>query len=191
MATTKKALAKVQKSDNVLDVMSNAGIDIKLTKTEIADYIAEKAQEELNTEIARVADQINDLRAKTYPVTGKWKVLADAYNAILPAHEQVPFVLTYSHGGYHSVSDKRRYYCGMNHTYHRYLQIEIDEADMPKELLALPELEKHIGELQQRLNQLRTKKHRILLIEKILSGTDSGKVVLSDLTKIVNKMVKE
>ena len=105
----KKTAIKLAKSENVLDTLAKAGVEVKLTKTEIADYIAEKAQEELNGEIERVSKELRTLREKTYPVSGKWKTLADAYNALLPEREKFTFTLAYHNQKYSFEEDNTFY----------------------------------------------------------------------------------
>jgi ABC-type phosphate transport system auxiliary subunit len=182
----KKAALKVVKQENVLDTLAKAGVEVKLTKTEIADYIAEKAQEELQGQITDLKNQMEVLtkNANKTP-TGKWKVLADALNDAKGAKDT--YFLQY----------ERRYNGCMvtlvlqteNGWHHGVVSVQVAESELPVELAQREALEKQLGELHKRLQTLQTKKHRILLIEKILSGTESGKVVLGDLTKLVNKLV--
>lgn len=183
---TKKAAIKLAKQENVLDTLAKAGVEVKLTKTEIADYIAEKAQEQLNEQITDLKNQIQVLNKDAIQTpTGKWKVLADALNDAKGAKDT--YLLQY----------ERRYSGCMvtlihqneNGWNHGIVSKQIAESELPSVFTKIEALDKELGELQKRLQTLQTKKHRILLIEKILSGTESGKVVLGDLTKLVNKLV--
>lgn len=183
---TKKTAIKIVKQENVLDTMAKAGVEIKLTKTEIADYISEKAQEEINEEIRKIQEEAKALRESVSKTpTGKWKTLAEAFNAAtgvdraykldyMKRHDTylVTLAIDSGHGWFNGIANR-----------------EIDVKDVPAPILEAEKLEERIHELNNRLRTLQTKKHRILLIEKILGGTESGKVVLGDLTKMVNKIV--
>lgn len=186
MAAKKKALAK---TGDVLETMAKAGIEVKLTKTEIADYIAEKAQEEINSEIAELRKEIETLAEndKLTP-TGPALTIAQGFAALNGDNVADYFV------SYQNCYDR---YWGMTlfkGTSH-YLNVDIKKEQVPQSEIdrcqKILELNKQVQTLNNRLRDLQTKKHRILLIEKILSGTESGKIVLGDLTKLVNKLVKE
>lgn len=187
---TKKGLAKVEKSGNILDVMSKAGVEVKLTKTEIADYIAEKAQEEIKLEIESLKKRAKDIQDSVDTnLTGKYKVFADAYNSLTGKDHK--FGLDYRHYN-DTYSVNLGIHTAHNHGWlHGIVSVEIPKSEVPAAIIESWEMEKRVVALNNKLNTLQTKKHRVLLIEKILSGTESGKVVLGDLTKIVNKLVKE
>lgn len=187
---TRKVKAEIVKAVDGND-LSKAGVDVKLSKMEIADYIAEKAKEELTNRLSVVQDTLNKYwRSST--VVAPTKLQQDTMDALtkLTGHKyatmvswnidygqiersewRVTLVIAHEGGGYHGTS----------------VHCPADASQIPDvDMIAL---HKEQNEINNRIHELGKKKHRTYLIEQILSANESGKKVLADLKGMVNRAV--
>lgn len=188
MATKKSAI--VLKDQKVSDMVA-AGIDIKLTKMEIADYIAAKSKEELENRQNTLRDLIGNYMHKGVVVdmTKQQKVAADALKAVTGKDVFVMACFAGINSGYcwtgwfvfkNNNNDDR-------HSYTHIIQFQLDSSQIPD--IDVESLLTEQNENWKRIQDLGKKKHRTLLVEQILSGSDSGKKVLADLTDMVQRAV--
>ncbi len=188
MATKKSTIVKATDGND----LAKAGIDVKLSKMEIADYIADKAKEELESRLSKVTAEI-----------AKWQ---QGYHTVLPTPDQKAaadaltqatgkkFYCTLSYHWSHDTPNKWVVCIGMDvknyagqTCFQNAVAMEANDDQLPGiDMAALNEEQKDI---QERLWNLKTKKHRTILLEKILSSNESGKKVLADLQGMVARAV--
>lgn len=179
MATKKSAI--VLKDAKINDMVA-AGIEVKLTKMEIADYIAEKAKEELENRRTEINNLIQDYSRNGIPVemNKKQKAVADAVK-VLTAKE-ITLVAAWE-----NYSGNPRWCGTFSDGERHFLSNVLDENQIPN--IDVMALHNEYGECWRRLQELGRKKHRTMLVEQILAGSDSGKKVLSDLANMVQRAV--
>lgn len=188
MATKKAAIVKVVDGND----LAKAGIDVKLSKMEIADYIADKAKEELETRLSQVTGEI-----------AKWQ---NGYHSVKPTPDQkaAADALTQATGkkfyctlSYHWTNDTAnkwvvcvgldvKNYSGQT-CFQSAVAMEANDDQLPG--IDMDALNEEKKDIQERLWNLKTKKHRTILLEKILSSNESGKKVLADLQGMVTRAV--
>lgn len=188
MATKKAAIVKAVDSND----LANAGIDVKLSKMEIADYIADKAKEELEARLVKLQKEIEHWQTKYHPVIPSKEQQA-ACDALTVATGK-KFYCTLSYHWMHAEEQRWSVCIGtdQNDPWHKGFQ---NAVAMPANPDQIPEnvdvgaMHQERQELQIRLQELGKKKHRTILLEKILASNDSGKKVLADLQGMVARAV--
>lgn len=195
MATKKNAIVKSQKIDDMIA----AGIEVKLTKMEIADYIAAKAKEELNKRLKVIESELQSYAHGKVPfadyVTSKQKKFIEMYNEIHGTNHDVKNATLMSIWGRGVVisfpiafdpHNPLSVFQNMNG-----LNIPLDSEQRNLDVVISEKmLNEENQELMRRISELDKKQHRTLLVEQILSGSDSGKKVLADLNSMVSRAVK-
>lgn len=191
MATKKAAIVKAVDGND----LAKAGIDVKLSKMEIADYIAEKAKEELETRMAAL--------------NAEYKKWTEGYLPVIPTKEQQAAcdALTKATG--------KKFYCQLTYNIHngedesknwlvcigtdttdwsgrsRYenaVAMKANDSQRPDGVNVI-QIIRERSEVFDRLQELGKKKHRTMLLEKILASNESGKKVLADLQGMVARAV--
>lgn len=181
MATKKSAaITKAAKVDD----LTAAGIDVKLSKMEIADYIAAKAQEELELRKDELQKRYQEfssgLSVTLDDLTDDQRTVVELY---IKMHKAEIRDMSFNHWGEWRLSVRTNNRCGD-------LQLPLSDDQLNSDKIKeFTDTSNEIGEVNQRLHQLSKKSHRTMLIEKILGGSESGKKVLGDLTSMVKRAV--
>jgi len=192
MAAKKAALVKAVDGGD----LAKAGIDVKLSKMEIADYIADKAKKELESRIEFLNKEIET-----------W---TRGYHDIKPTKEQQKacdmltqltgntFICKLTHTSEidsAGVSQDKWLVCiGHNVSTNwrgTYIEVAVTMPANPDQFpdVNVCEFIRDRQEAQTRMQELGKKKHRTILLEKILAGSESGKKVLADLQSMVSRAV--
>ena len=188
MAAKKAALVKAVDGGD----LAKAGIDVKLSKMEIADYIADKAKEELETKIAGMRDEINKWVQGYLDVTPtkQQQKVADELS-VLDGNNKYLVKLSYHNSGDGKPWNIVIGYDAPHWHYGKHFQsiftVKADPSQIPD--VDIDGMNAQLREAQERLHELGKKKHRTILLEKILAGSESGKKVLEDLKGMVNRAV--
>jgi hypothetical protein len=208
MATKKNAIVKNQKIDDMIA----AGVEVKLTKMEIADYIAQKAKEELLDERNHLQEKVNNLHREGVPfaeyLNDDQKDYIKSYNKIhgsnLDANTatlvsgfdpRYDMQIIVRNGAMPNVENDVYSLVEILSMRHNNItaQISIPLSAEQKELPfhnVLKSAVTDLDEINQKIANLDKKSHRTLLVENILNSSESGKKVLTDLKGMVKKVVK-
>jgi len=181
MATKKSAaITKATKVDD----LTAAGIDVKLSKMEIADYIAAKSKEELEKRQKQIQEENNNTNfdASDVVLTGEQHSLVELYcrvNNATVTGKQYQFTRRY----------ENPVLCINISGDTNNLFINLAEDKLPLEIKKYMCNQREYHENWNRIRDLDSKKHRTMLIEQILSGSESGKKVLNDLNAMIQRAV--
>lgn len=186
----------IEKIDGLMNNLAEAGIEIKLTRTEIADYIAAKADDYLTQELDEVQKRMNDrldkvgsansAPLKTVPKSVA-KIVRSMKSLVPTAEVYIYFRETY--GG------KYEYQIGMrgggdSPVKSFKIDVNVPDDEIPKEVPEYKELRERQKLLAHKLAELRDKKYRVVLIEKILRGTGKGQKLLNNLDVLAKSLVQ-
>lgn len=189
MATKKSAIVKAVDSNDLV----KAGIDVKLSKMEIADYIADKAKEELEAKLASLKSIYNKYintghNGQPVILTESQKTVIDGLSNLTGNVYAGRLVLFYS---FNNPADSEwKIQIVMQHHDHisgTSIYFSPDASQIPD--IDAAQLCVDIRDIEQRIKDFDKKKHRTILLEKILSGNESGKKVLADLQSMVARAV--
>lgn len=189
MATKKSAIVKSVDGGD----LAKAGIDVKLSKMEIADYIADKAKEELETKINGMREEIQKWVHGYLDVvpTKQQQKLADDMSALDGTNKFVVKLSYFNHGDgispWNIVFGYEAPHWHHGKLFQVILTVKADASQIPD--VDIVSMQEELCEANERLHELGKKKHRTVLLEKILAGSDSGKKVLADLQNMVNRAV--
>ncbi len=189
-------MGSIEKVDELVNNLAEAGVEIKLTRTEIADYIAAKAEElldkeykELSQEMARLADIAG---SGSKPLNTVPKILKDVMKhlkAIAPEDPNFKIYFrpnTWTPHSYHISGGD-----GAHGTVRRVsLVVDVPENEVPPELAMYHEVNQRRGEVYRKQEELKSKKYKTIMIEKILGGTGKGKKLLENLDTLAKHMVQ-
>lgn len=200
MAAKKKtttALATLN-GDVSSSTLAKAGVEVKLTKTEIAEYIAAKATKVIEDEIQAINNKYSaskgNFRSGYVAVTHPPKRIANVVKAINAADgadevEGTTKALVRFQGKEFSYSrGYNRWVITLNGCDILDYRLTEDET-IPAEFEGLVADNKRLTELGKKLDELRRKNYKVLLVESVLSGSIAGATVLADLEKMVQDMV--
>jgi hypothetical protein len=193
MAARKKsttALAALN-GDVSSSTLAKAGVEVKLTKSEIAEYIAAKAIKQIEEELAALEKkhggryELNSGLLKVANPPKRIKAIVNAINAANSDNSEYTAHAIYSRSsadvGYWQIHIGR---------YSSALQYRlIDGEDAPAEYDAWKVDKDRADALTDKHRELQKKNYKVLLVESILSGSVAGTTVLADLNKMVEQMV--
>ena len=195
MASKKKsttALAALN-GDVSSSTLSKAGVEVKLTKSEIAEYIAEKAKKQIEEEIAAIENKHggrHDFYWGSIDVTSPPKRIANVVKAIKAADDAGESSLTVSvkFAGEDTCGRKNRWLIDIDGRTQFSYNLS-DSEQIPAESAEWTADKERYNALQKKFNELCKKNYKVLLVESILSGSVAGTTVLADLNKMVADMV--
>jgi len=197
MAARKKsttALAALN-GDVTSSTLAKAGVEVKLTKSEIAEYIAEKAKKQIEEEMKAIETKYgnrNDLYYGNFKVANppkRIKNIVTAINAANSSDSDTTARVVYSGRNNHSSTDKGVWQIIVGH-YVSGLQYRLTEdEEVPAEYAVWAADKERVDALQKKYTELCKKNYKVLLVESILSGSVAGTTVLADLNKMVEQMV--
>ena len=193
MATKKKsttALATLN-GDVSSSTLAKAGVEVKLTKSEIAEYIAAKAIKQIEEEIAALENKHGgryELHSGLLKVANPPKRIKAIVNAINAANSEPND--TVAHAIFSSNSRGTGYWQIHIGNYSTSLQYRLIEGEEPPAEYEAWKVDKdRFDTLQNKQRELQKKNYKVLLVESILSGSVAGTTVLADLNKMVEQMV--
>lgn len=198
-------MAARKKSNNALAVLNGdvssstlakAGVEVKLTKSEIAEYIAAKATKQLEEEIKSIEEKYEGGGRRSFHhgqvvVANPPKrvvAVAKAINAADGDATDVAKAVVLFSGKEFGYNGRNRWTIMVNGTDILNYGLTEDE-EIPAEYETLLADRKRFDTLQKKLFELRQKNYKVLLVESILSGSVAGTTVLADLDKMVKEMV--
>jgi hypothetical protein len=196
MATKKKsttALATLN-GDVTSSTLAKAGVEVKLTKSEIAEYIAEKAKKQIEDETTALENKYggrHDFYWGNCAVANPPKRIANVAKAILGAVDEddgTSLAVTIQFAGEDNCGRKNRWIIEIDgRTSFAYNMLDTEQ--IPPEFTAWAADKERYNTLQKKHAELNRKNYKVLLVESILSGSVAGTTVLADLNKMVEQMV--
>jgi len=196
MAAKKKsttALATLN-GDVGASTLAKAGVEVKLTKSEIAEYIAEKAKKQIEEEIAAIETKHggrHDFYYGSCNVASPPKRIANVVKAIGAAEDEDDgsrLTVTVKFAGEDTCGRKNRWVIELDGRTSFSYDLS-DSEQIPPEYAAWKADKDRYNALQTKFNELCKKNYKVLLVESILSGSVAGTTVLADLNKMVADMV--
>lgn len=176
-----------------VSTLEKAGVETKLTKMEIADYIATKAKEELQNRVNEVQQELGNYQQKGVPFSEHLTDLQKEYVSLYcKIHNQkidvnsASLIIGWGRDGSFAIGFR------YSHTDFFGGGMKIPLTDDQKNLPIVKKLgnmQNEYADMVERIHNLDKKSHRTLLVEQILSGSESGKKVLSDLAVMINRAV--
>jgi hypothetical protein len=169
----------IEKIDGITANLMATYAESKLTVSEIADYIAAKAEELINQELAEVQKKMNLIFGKVGAHSnGPLDYIPKSLSKVVPSIElvipgteiDIYFRQSEIFDGkyeYELVAEKPpiESLC---------MKIRVPDDEIPKEVWEYQELAKQNQLLISKLQEIKRKKYRVALIEKILHETDKG-----------------
>lgn len=197
MAARKKSSTAITALNSEVgnSTLAKAGVEVKLTKGEIAEYIAAKAQKQIAEEIKAIEAKYGDrhsLSNGTVKVPNPPKRIANVVKAINAADEHVSgttkasVVYAGKDYGWRGLGNSWLIRVGGIDILSYRL---IDDEEVPPEYAVLQDDKVRWEGLHAKLRELQQKNYKVLLVESILSGSVAGTTVLADLDKMVQQMV--
>ncbi len=196
MAARKKsttALAALN-GDVATSTLAKAGVEVKLTKGEIAEYIAEKAKKQIEGETTALENKYggrHDFYWGNCAVANPPKRIANVAKAILGAVDEddgTSLTVTIQFAGEDNCGRKNRWVVEIDgRTSFAYNMLDTEQ--IPPEFTAWAADKERYDALQKKHAELNRKNYKVLLVESILSGYVAGTTVLADLNKMVEQMV--
>jgi hypothetical protein len=195
MAAKKKsttALAALN-GDVSSGTLSRAGVEVKLTKGEVAEYIAEKAKKQIEEEIAAIENKHggrHDFYWGGIDVTSPSKRIANVVKAIKAANDadEPSLTVIVKFAGEDTCGRKNRWLIDIDGR-NQFSYNLTDSEQIPAEYVEWVADKERYNALQKKFNELCKKNYKVLLVESILSGSVAGTTVLADLNKMVADMV--
>lgn len=188
MATkNKKVQSLVTSSTDSSEILASAGVEVKLTKSELAEYVKEKALQTLRAKRDTLRDR--QVRFSTKPV--HLTILPSRVQSVLVAirafKPDAVVSISFSHDG------KHLWRIAPSDGWHSYFVGEVDlvvEADdIPVDYTDYLKIDKQIDEINEQINQIEKKNFKAFMVENVLNGSDAGKVVIASLDEMVAKLV--
>lgn len=196
MAARKKsttALAALN-GDVTSSTLAKAGVEVKLTKSEIAEYIAEKAKKQIEEETTALENKYGGRRDFYWgncAVANPPKRIANVAKAILGAVDEddgTSLTVKIEFAGEDNCGRKNRWVVEIDgRTSFAYNMLDTEQ--IPPEFTAWAADKERYDALSKKHNELCKKNYKVLLVESILSGSVAGTTVLADLNKMVEQMV--
>ena len=193
MASKKKSSALAALGADVsTSNLAKAGVEVKLTKGEIAEYIANKAMARISEEIAAIEASETCGRSGLYyaefSVANAPKRVRNVLAALNALGTLNSYRIKYSNR-LATYGTPRGHWVIVDNTSH-IVSVPLDESeDVPPEFAAWEEKKNRYDALVKKLQDLRSKNYKVLLVESILSGSVAGTTVLADLNRMVADMV--
>jgi hypothetical protein len=190
MATkSKKVQSLVTSNADSSEVLAAAGVEVKLTKSELAEYVKEKALQTLRAKSADLSERILHINIK--PVQFARKDLpprvAAVFDAILGFKSDAATSIRFSHIGKHD------WRIGQPDGWSSYF---VGEADLVREADYIPasygeylKINKQIDEINEQIHQIEKKNFKAFMVENVLNGSDAGKAVIASLDEMVAKLI--
>jgi phage I-like protein len=172
------------------DALALAGVEVKLTKSEIAEYISAKAIAKIKTEMAALDAKHNwysgKLEVKDIPE--RLAVFTESLNK-MRLYNSFPYQVYLGIGEADILGSKLNWRVE-SHNAHEGITLTFEKTDtVPPEYTQFVEDKKRYQSLRMKHAELSQKNYKILLVEKILSGSIEGKTVLANLNQMVAEMV--
>jgi len=196
MAAKKKsttALAALN-GDVATSTLAKAGVEVKLTKGEIAEYIAEKAKKQIEDETTALENKYggrHDFYWGNCAVANPPKRIANVAKAILGAVDEDDgsgLAVKVQFAGEDNCGRKNRWIVEIDgRTSFAYNMLDTEQ--IPPEFAAWAADKERYDALSKKHAELNRKNYKVLLVESILSGSVAGTTVLADLNKMVEQMV--
>jgi hypothetical protein len=196
MAARKKsttALAALN-GDVTSSTLAKAGVEVKLTKSEIAEYIAEKAKKQIEEETTALENKYggrNDFYWGSCAVANPPKRIANVAKAIIGADDEddgTALSVKVQFAGEDNCGRRNRWVVEIDgRTSFAYNMLDTEQ--IPPEYAAWAADKERYNTLQKKNAELNRKNYKVLLVESILSGSVAGTTVLADLNKMVEQMV--
>lgn len=181
-------LVSKDKQELLKSKMSKAGIEVKVSKTDIADYMATKAKEKLQEMYKTVREQIPKAQKFTIDdIDPKYHNLIKEAQALSKVKKlEIHLRNSYS---YFLDNPTLKVNIGKNGCYPEFdFDVAINEkSENIKKFVKLCESYRTI---EQRLNSLNTTNYKVLLTEKALNSSVSGKELLVELNQMIDDMIK-
>ena len=195
MAARKKSTTAIAALNGEVgsSTLAKAGVEVKLTKGEIAEYIAEKAKKQIEEEIAAIENKHggrHDFYWGSIDVTSPPKRIANVVKAIKAADDagESSLTVTVKFAGEDTCGRKNRWVIELDGRTSFSYDLS-DSEQTPPEYAGWKADKDRYNALQKKFNELCKKNYKVLLVESILSGSVAGTTVLADLNKMVEQMV--
>lgn len=180
----------IEKIDGLMNNLAEAGVEIKLTRTEIADYIAAKAEELINQEIGEIRTRMSEIREKVFrsdvPLNhvprSLGKVIRSTKSMVPGTEVKVYFREDY--GG----RFKYRILASNGIIDSIQIEVQVPDKELPKEVPEFKEIGNRYTILMHKLGEISSKKYRVTLVEKILRGTGKGQNLLKNLDTLAKSL---
>lgn len=191
MASKKKTTTALTtlNGDVANSTLAKAGVEVKLTKGEIAEYIAAKAQKQITEEIQSLDQKYGRynlhngvVKVDTYP-----KRIAAIVKSLTAADSERTTQVFFHEKGYGWNSHRDRWVINSGGAEMAFFLNDDEEA--PAQSSELKAAKERFDTLHNKLRELQQKNYKVLLVESILSGSVAGATVLADLNKMVEQMV--
>jgi hypothetical protein len=196
MASKKVQNALASTPDQIL---AAAGVEVKLTKSELAEYVKELAIRELERQWQE-ADEARSAHDGSVPFGG---LAIDVDESSIPARiKKVRDALLENdvkirgidlHIEYNTTvvwrvkyveNDKNRAFCCID------LPFVEGEYPIPSKYAEYHALDQKALDLRQKLHEVKNKNFKAMMIENALNSTDAGKLVITNLQQMVEKLTK-
>jgi hypothetical protein len=184
---TKKVQSLVTSDTNSSEVLASAGVEVKLTKSELAEYVKEKALQTLRAKSADLVEQRNRFNIKPVHPTVLPSRVQSVFVAILAFKPDAVVSLSFSHDGKHlwriTPSD------GWSSYFVGEIDLVLEGDYIPASYGEYLKIDKQIDEINEQIQQIEKKNFKAFMVENVLNGSDAGKVVIASLDEMVNKLV--
>jgi hypothetical protein len=190
------ALASTTTPDQIL---AAAGVEVKLTKSELAEYVKELAIRQLERQWQE-ADEARSAHDGSVPFAG---LTIDVDESSIPARvKKVRDALLESdvkirgldlHIEYDTTVVWRVEYAdGKSGRIFSYVSIPMKEGEypIPSKYAEYHALDQKALDLRQKLHEVKNKNFKAMMIENALNSTDAGKLVITNLQQMVEKLTK-
>ena len=196
MAARKKSTTAIAALNGEVgsSTLAKAGVEVKLTKGEIAEYIAEKAKKQIEEEIAAIESKYggrHDFYYGNCDVANPPKRIASVVKAIGAAEDEDDgsrLAVSVKFAGEDTCGRKNRWVIELDGRTSFSYNLSDSEQTPPEYAGWKADKDRH-NALQKKFNELCKKNYKVLLVESILSGSVAGTTVLADLNKMVEQMV--
>lgn len=189
MATkkVKDALASTTTPDQIL---AAAGVEVKLTKSELAEYVKELAIRELE-------NQLQTAREARDNVGVDWGGMRLTFN-----NEEMPVRILRAVNALEgaglkatkvslnlSLDGKHSWYIEHDaHFSNISLPFQQEDYKIPANLDETIVLNKRIDDIRDKLHEIKNKNYKVLMIENALMSTDAGKMLVTNLQQMVKNL---
>jgi hypothetical protein len=187
---SKKVQSLVTSNADSSDVLAAAGVEVKLTKSELAEYVKEKALQTLRAKMDVLTQERLNLNIKYVRFTEQQALPPRVQSVLVAIRAFKPDAvasLVLEHDGKHD------WRIGQAEGWNTYFIAEVDlvvEANyVPANFTNYLKIDKQIDEINEQIQQIEKKNFKAFMVENVLNGSDAGKVVIANLDEMVSKLV--
>jgi hypothetical protein len=186
---TKKVQSLVTTSTDSSEILASAGVEVKLTKSELAEYVKEKALQTLRAKAdALTQERLNiNIKHLRFAEEALPPRVAAVLVAIRAFKSDAVASLSFSHNGKHDWSIHQAK--GWSSYFMTEMDLVLEGDYAPASYGEYIKLDKQLSEINEQIQQIEKKNFKAFMVENVLNGSDAGKVVIASLDEMVNKLV--